>query len=68
MTVDSDKLWVFGNTDGKGTYTDDRSAHFTLSLAAAPIVVGGSSSWANGRLSFSLDHSSGASEVEINFK
>jgi hypothetical protein len=58
------------NADNKGTYTDDRTTHLTLSLSAEPASISGTqdaltSSWANDTLTLELSHAAGAANVVI---
>ena len=64
--IESSRLWLMGNADGKGRYTDDRTTHLELTLSEEPTVSGGAeSTWSSGVLELSLDQSDGAVEVVI---
>ena len=64
--IDSQQIWLMGNADGKGAYTDDRTTTLELTLSAEPGVSGGAQSeWVDGTLRLSLDQSMGAVEATI---
>ena len=66
VKVEAEGLWMFGNADNKGPYTDDRTTRLTLTLDTEPTVSGDAqSTWNNGTLELTLNQSDSAAEATI---